>query len=57
MGKGKAYTAAEVHHLCTAWVATSEDPSLELAKRRMLFGSQLWLHFSAYLEQGKSQEH
>jgi hypothetical protein len=37
MGKGKAYTAAEDHHLCTTWVITSEDPITETSQKKDAF--------------------
>ncbi len=57
MGKGKAYTAAEDQHLCTAWVATSEDPITGTGQKKDAFWKSIMAAFSAYLDQGKIQEH
>jgi hypothetical protein len=45
MGKGKAYTAAEDQHLCTAWVVTSEDPITGTGQKKDAFWKSITATF------------
>jgi len=45
MGKGKAYTAAEDQHLCTAWVITSEDPITGTGQKKDAFWKSITATF------------
>ena len=45
MGKGKAYTAAEDQHLCTAWVITSEDPITGTGQKKDAFWKSIMATF------------
>jgi hypothetical protein len=45
MGKGKAYTAAEDQHLCTAWVASSEDPITGTGEKKDAFWKSITATF------------
>jgi hypothetical protein len=45
MGKGKAYTAVEDQHLCTAWVATSEDPITGTGQKKDAFWKSIMAAF------------
>jgi hypothetical protein len=45
MGKGKAYTVVEDQHLCTAWVATSEDPITGTGQKKDAFWKSIMAAF------------
>jgi hypothetical protein len=53
MGKGKAYTVTEDNHLCTAWVATSEDLITGTGQKKDAFWKSIMAAFQRLFGPGK----